>query len=143
MFAKERIPQAQRQWLWDKAREMRHAPSLAERLLWEELRPWGRLGLRFRRQYPIAPYIADLACPAARVVIELDGNSHADRLDLDATRTKDLEQAGWVVLRFGNMPTIGDAHGVAESVLHVCAVRLREFGVVVPAEASRYLSWYE
>jgi hypothetical protein len=48
----------------------------AEQVLWKELRKYS-LGWRFRRQFPIPPYIVDFACVAARLVVEADGGQHA------------------------------------------------------------------
>jgi uncharacterized protein DUF559 len=44
---------------------MRREPTDAERRLWAKLRNYG-LGVRFVRQLPIGPYIADFACRAAQ-----------------------------------------------------------------------------
>jgi very-short-patch-repair endonuclease len=50
----------------------------AEQILWKELRK-NRLGWRFRRQFPIPPYVADFACIEARLIVEADGGQHASR----------------------------------------------------------------
>ena len=60
------------------AREMRHDPTRPERKLWQALRKHQAHGLKFRRQVPLGPYIADFYCAAAKLVIELDGISHLD-----------------------------------------------------------------
>ena len=133
-------PKAKQVWLRDKAREMRKEPSLAERLLWQELRTCQQVGLRFRRQYVIGPYIVDFACPQARVAVELDGSSHAETMTEDELRTAFLGETDWRVLRFGNFEAIEAPRGTAERVLHVCAARLRAFGVTLPAGASKYLA---
>jgi very-short-patch-repair endonuclease len=66
--------------LWNKtkplARQMRHAPTRAERRLWSCLRGHRLSGFKFRRQHPIDRFIVDFTCPAARLVIEVDGPSH-------------------------------------------------------------------
>jgi very-short-patch-repair endonuclease len=60
--------------------------------------------LRFRRQQPIGPYIADFFCSAAKLIIELDGGQHtADKnAAYDLVRTRWLEERGYKVLRFPN-----------------------------------------
>jgi len=58
-----------------KAREFRRSPTLPESLLWQHLRQRPH-GLKFRRQHPFGPFIADFYCPAARLVVEVDGGSH-------------------------------------------------------------------
>jgi len=53
---------------------------------------------------PIGPYVADFACLASRLIIELDGSQHADEPNKsnDETRTRWLEAEGYRVLRFWN-----------------------------------------
>ncbi len=58
------------------ARALRKHSTDAERLLWSELRDHRLNGASFRRQVPIASYIADFVCHAARLVIEVDGGQH-------------------------------------------------------------------
>ena len=64
----------------DHAREMRGEPTDAERKLWQHLRAGRFDGLKFRRQYPIPPYIADFCCVDKKLVIELDGSQHSVEL---------------------------------------------------------------
>jgi primosomal protein N' (replication factor Y) len=84
------------------ARQLRRAPTLFEKKLWDILRGHKQSEFHFRRQHPIGPYIADFACISAKLIVELDGNSHDDRLNYDAKRDFDLQQMGWRVLRFPN-----------------------------------------
>jgi very-short-patch-repair endonuclease len=37
-------------------------------------------GVKFRRQLPIGEFIANFACPEARLVIELDGAQHFEQV---------------------------------------------------------------
>ena len=73
-----------------------------ERVLWRALRDRRFADFKFRRQHTIAPYIADFACVAARLVIEIDGGQHADAVAYDERRTAVLALHGWRVLRFWN-----------------------------------------
>jgi len=78
-----------------RARELRRSMSLPEGLLWQQLRT--RLGgLKFRRQHPLGPYVADFYCPAARLVIEVDGESHrmGNRPRRDAYRDRWFGEQG-------------------------------------------------
>jgi len=59
------------------ARENRGDPTLAEVALWRELRG-SQLGVRFRREDPIGPYIADFSCRARRLDVETDGGTHIE-----------------------------------------------------------------
>ena len=61
------------------ARRLRANQTGAEMTLWRELRKLETKGTHFRRQVPIGPYVADFACMASRVVIELDGSHHGEK----------------------------------------------------------------
>jgi very-short-patch-repair endonuclease len=80
------------------ARDMRNNPTRAERALWERLRGRQVKGLRFRRQHSIDRFIVDFYCAEARLVIEVDGASHAGPT-CDAERQSCLEALGLRVLR--------------------------------------------
>lgn len=99
------------------ARALRKSMTDAERRLWYHLRA-GRLGVHFRRQAPIGPYIVDFAAIAHRLVVEIDGGQHAepDQAGYDARRTADLERLGFRVLRFWNNEVLGHTEVVAEQI---------------------------
>lgn len=101
------------------AKRMRKDMTDAERKLWHELRAHRLMGLGFRRQYPIRNYIADFACPARRLVVEIDGSQHADERTAahDMTRTKALETDGWTVLRFWNDDVLRDIDNVCQHIV--------------------------
>jgi very-short-patch-repair endonuclease len=99
------------------ARAMRAAPTEAERKLWWHLRHRiPLLGTHFRRQVRIGPYIADFACHARRIVIEVDGGQH-DRSVADEKRTKVLEASGYRVLRYWNNDVLSNIDGVLEDIV--------------------------
>ncbi|HUH83072.1 MAG TPA: endonuclease domain-containing protein [Stellaceae bacterium] len=87
------------------------------KILWRALRErcpaW-----KFRRQHPLATRIADFACPARKLVIELDGGQHADRQEADALRTAELARHGYRVIRFWNSDVLENIEGVLETILH-------------------------
>lgn len=97
-----------------KARALRRKMTKAEVLLWGALRKRAVNDARFRRQHPVGPYIADFACPAARLVIEVDGYTHwtEEQLAHDARRTKYLEAEGWKVVRLSNTDIYENMDGV-------------------------------
>ncbi|WP_420794302.1 endonuclease domain-containing protein [Sphingosinicella microcystinivorans] len=87
-----------------------------ERKLWSALRE--RLpGLKFRRQVPFGPYIADFASHRARLIIELDGEGHAFRIEADAARTRFLEAEGYRVLRFRNAEVVEKLDGMIDTIV--------------------------
>jgi (E)-4-hydroxy-3-methylbut-2-enyl-diphosphate synthase len=74
--------------------------TLAEVLLWNELKQNKILGYDFDRQRPIGEYIVDFYCKELSLVIEIDGDTHIYRYDYDEKRQFDLEKAGVHFLRF-------------------------------------------
>ena len=90
-----------------RAQELRRNMTDSERRLWRRLRH-RELGFRFRRQVPIGGHIADFACPAARIVIELDGGQHgSDEAEArDLIRTSEIQRCGFRVIRFWNHEVI-------------------------------------
>ena len=100
-----------------RARELRNNATDTERALWHLLRD-KQLGWRFRRQFVIAPYIVDFACPEARLVIEADGGQHAEPGDHDR-RDAFLEEKGWRILRFWNNEIVENRDGIATCILEV------------------------
>jgi very-short-patch-repair endonuclease len=87
-----------------RAREGRKHGTAAERAAWQILRARRCLGLRFRRQQPIGPFIADFYCPELRLVIEVDGAIHhsAEQRYYDAIREHVLAMLGVIVVRMAN-----------------------------------------
>ena len=85
-------------------------------MLWRALRE-NPPGQKFRRQHPIGRYIADFACPAYRLVIELDGSQHAKRNEDEMERTAELTRRGWRVIRFWNNEVLENTPGVIEAIL--------------------------
>lgn len=92
------------------ARHMRHSPTEAERILWFALRDRRLCGLKFRRQVPFGPYVADFYCAGARLVVECDGGGHDPARD--AARDAVMRQAGLTVLRFWNSDILTNLTGV-------------------------------
>jgi very-short-patch-repair endonuclease len=101
------------------AREMRKSMTDAELKLWNELRAHRLMGLSFRRQMPISGFIADFACPAKWLSVELDGSQHGeeDVIRTDGMRTAALEALGWTVLRFWNDDVLRDLDGVCAHIV--------------------------
>jgi very-short-patch-repair endonuclease len=88
-----------------------------------ELRIWIRLrgrkldGWKFRRQHPIGPYYVDFYCPAARLVIEIDGPTHDEASwAYDVRRQAHLEADGYKVVRIPVRDIDGDVGGVMDFI---------------------------
>jgi very-short-patch-repair endonuclease len=107
-----------------RARELRVNATPAEKVLWAYLRS-AQLGASFRRQHPIGPFFADFCCPALKLVIELDGGQHAERVDYDEARTAYLAAQGYDVIRFWNSDVKDGLDAVCEQI--TWSVRRRKF----------------
>ena len=97
------------------ARRLRRDMTEAEKRLWRGLRELG-LAVRFRRQHPIGHYVADFACPRAKLVIELDGGQHSIQPNADDARTAALARYGYRVIRFWNDDVTGNLPGVLQAI---------------------------
>jgi len=96
------------------AQRLRGSPTMPERALWPLLRQLKMDGYHFRRQVPIGGYVADFACHHPKLVIEIDGDTHADPQaeKHDARRTAFLTSAGYDVLRFTNRDVTTNLDGI-------------------------------
>lgn len=102
-----------------RARRLRENMTTAERKLWSELRGRRLGGLKFRRQRPIGPYIADFVCYGPKIVVEVDGGQHGvgDMIADDFARARWLESQGFKVLRFWNIDVLQNLDSVLEKIL--------------------------
>jgi very-short-patch-repair endonuclease len=111
--------------LLQRAKDLRRDSAPAEFILWNMLRDRQLNGFKFKRQVPIEPFIADFYCAAAKLVVELDGDSHSERVVYDEQRTRILADAGLMVIRFENTNIFEHLDSVLESILTLCADRTK------------------
>ncbi len=64
------------------AQLLRTNQTEAERQLWRQLRNRNLANYKFRRQYPIEPYIVDFCCFSHKLIIELDGDTTTKMIKL-------------------------------------------------------------
>ncbi|MDB5281180.1 MAG: hypothetical protein JWO06_255 [Bacteroidota bacterium] len=90
--------------LFEFAKRMRYAPTEAERLMWQILSNSEFRKYKFRRQHPIASFIADFYSHPLLLVIEIDGGYHlkTEQREYDIFRDEDIQAMGITVLRFLN-----------------------------------------
>lgn len=100
--------------------------------MWRALRG-DQLGVAFRRQHPVGPYVLDFYCPSLKLAIELDGNEHAYRIARDRRRDRYLCELGIAVLRFSNLEVTRNLAGVWE----VISAEVRRRGKCPPPELAR------
>ncbi len=99
-----------------RAAELRRELTPAEQKLWAHLRS-DQLGVNFRRQHAIGPYITDFCCLQKKLILELDGGQHLEQAEYDQERTAFLQSKGYRVLRFWNHEVLSDLNGVARVIL--------------------------
>jgi very-short-patch-repair endonuclease len=98
------------------ARTLRKQPTDAEAALWSGLRG-AQLGVKFRRQFPFGPYVLDFASLEAKLVIEVDGGQHGERIAEDQARTAYLAQHGFRTLRYWNNDVLNKKAEVLDDIL--------------------------
>ena len=94
------------------ARTLRNNMTLSEILLWKEIKGKKVLGYDFHRQKPIDEYIVDFYCPKLKLVIEIDGDSHEGKEEVDLIRQKKLESIGLTVLRYWDFELRANVDGI-------------------------------
>ena len=97
-------------------RRLRRDQTDVERKLWFRLRDRRLDGWKFRRQVPVDRFVVDFLCTDARLIVELDGGQHVERTMEDLERTRVLERAGYLVLRFWNNDVVENIDGVLETI---------------------------
>jgi very-short-patch-repair endonuclease len=102
--------------LTDKARSLKQSQIDVEHLLWQKLRTRQILNFKFRRQFPIDPFIVDFSCLELKLIIELDGSQHFEQAQYDKERSFYLSQRGFKVIRFWNKDVINNIEGVLEKI---------------------------
>jgi len=109
----------------NRAKQLRQTMTRAETLLWRHLKANRMDGIGFRRQTPIGNYIADFVCFAAKLVIEIDGESHdfEERQQSDRRRDAFLSAEGFRVLRFTNEQVMSNLEGVVAAIREATSAR--------------------
>jgi 2-C-methyl-D-erythritol 2,4-cyclodiphosphate synthase len=122
------------QLLLDKAREMRKNPTEAEAVLWNYLSD-NKMGVHFRRQHPVYGYIPDFVCLSEKIIIEIDGGYHfeGEQLEKDAERTRQLNEEGFIVLRFTNEEVLCDIDNTLEEITNILAHNKDTFQTPLPS----------
>lgn len=91
--------------------------TAAEVRLWQRIRQ-RQLGLRFRRQQPIGPYIVDFYCARAKLIVEVDGDQHgSSQQSYDRQRDRWLGDQGYTVVRYWNNRVLEDTDHVVTELM--------------------------
>ncbi|TDE06836.1 UvrD-helicase domain-containing protein [Flavobacterium hiemivividum] len=106
--------------LIEKAIAHRKEPTVAEKILWNELKEQS-LGSKFRQQHLIDNYIVDFVCLSKKLIVEVDGEYHLseEQILLDQNRTNVLNDLGYKVIRFRNEEVVRSISKVLEAIRNV------------------------
>ena len=91
--------------------------------MWSRLRNRRLENLKFRRQVPRGPFIADFLCDEAMLIVEVDGSQHGDRTAEDERRTVYLQSLGYLVLRFWNLDVLQNTDRICDHIWEVASSR--------------------
>jgi len=105
------------------ARENRKKGTYGEIVVWNKLLKNKKLGYQFNRQFPIENYIVDFISRKLKLVIEIDGNSHLFKYEMDKARDKRLAELGFKVIRFQER----DVKGGLDNIYRCLDSYIREF----------------
>ena len=98
------------------AKNLRMKSTLSEVILWNHIKSRKLLGIKFQRQRVIGKYIVDFYSKELRVAIEIDGNSHDDRIEADERREEELKRMGITVYRILDVDVKKSIDGVLEGL---------------------------
>ena len=106
-------------FIFSNAKALRDNETLAEKILWEKLRNKRFYGYKFRRQHPIAIFIADFYCHTQKLIIEIDGEYHetSEQQFLDNERTQYFTDNDIKLIRFTNEQVLNDIELVLNEIL--------------------------
>jgi very-short-patch-repair endonuclease len=98
-----------------RARQLRRDASEPERRLLRALRdtyPY----LKWRHQTPLGPFFADMLCFSEKLVIEVDGDTHAVAEGYDASRENFMASEGYRTVRVTNADVMTNLEGVLTQI---------------------------
>jgi very-short-patch-repair endonuclease len=101
-----------------RARNLRVSQTSAEAKLWQALRNRRLARWKFRRQHSIDRYIVDFVTIDGKLIVEVDGVTHAEPSELarDKVRSDVLEACGFFIVRVSNSDVYDNLEGVLELI---------------------------
>ena len=101
------------------ARKLRRQPTPFEVRFWRLIHPIRQAGWHFRKQAPVGRYVVDFVCHQAKLIVEIDGDSHYSDggIARDAVRAAFLEGEGYRLLRFSNLEVMQNEEAVYLAVV--------------------------
>ncbi len=108
------ISEARKDKLHDRARFNRRHPSEAHKRMWALLKDKG-VGFTFNREVVMGSSVVDFACKPRWLVVEISGDSEADKR-IEELSDRKLRDVGVRVLRFSQDEILGDLEPVREAI---------------------------
>jgi len=111
--------------IFENARLLRNNQTETEIILWNILKEYKLKGFKFRRQHPIANYIADFYCHKAKLIIEIDGEYHNDKDQIlkDKERTNYFVEIGMQEIRFSNNEILFELENVLDVINNLIGLK--------------------
>ena len=108
----------------ERSKALRVGATPPERKLWYRLNRHQLDGVKFRHQAAVGPYIADFLSHDPTIIVELDGDTHAEpeQARKDEARTRYLEAKGFRVIRFFNSEIREDLDNVVRRIRIACGL---------------------
>jgi very-short-patch-repair endonuclease len=99
-------------------RTLRRNQTPAEKIFWSKISNKQFHGLKFVKQHGIGKYIVDFCCRSKKMIIEIDGDSHAttDGIKSDIERSEYLKTLGYRIIRYNNRDVLNNIDGVFEDL---------------------------
>ena len=118
----------------DFAKHLRRNVTGPELTLWREVRKLRQTGFVIRRQAPLGRYVVDFVSHQERLVIEVDGITHATRRQQrhDTTRTNAIEARGYLIVRFTNDEVLYRTYEVLNRIKQILVERRAEKFTAMP-----------
>jgi len=98
------------------AKELRRKSTLSEVILWNHIKSRKILEIKFQRQRVIGKYIVDFYSKELKLAIEIDGNSHDERIKEDQKREEELKKMGISVYRINDIDVKKSIDGVLDGL---------------------------
>jgi very-short-patch-repair endonuclease len=102
----------------ERSKDLRGRQTSAEKVLWKKIRAKRFHGMKFRRQVPIGPFIVDSLQVGAKLIIEVDGDSHYEpgAQEYDRIRERYLRSKGFRIIRFSNTAALSSTEEILQQV---------------------------
>lgn len=120
------------------ARSFRKRATKAEAWLWGWLKNRG-LGVKFRRQVPVGPYIVDFLSLEVKLIVEVDGSQHGEERAQERDRERDqfLREEGYEVIHFWGHDILSNMEGCLQHLSEKTEAQRKKLARDPPSPTGR------